>query len=259
MLEHGILEINTEDIAYYLQCPLRFKLDGWKNISPPPEEPEYDLDTYIFYARAEVMRFIMSSYAFTGQVPNYRTKVRRFWYKLWKYIFEYYGDTDEIKQLYVNNSLLMYNHYDKFCSNVQGYTKVPFFYDYQYKINYDNVDICGKIDFLLKTDNYYGTTIDLCYMPTKIMTGIHKHILSNYNLLFGLYKLREELTNVNDRILYFSHKGFKWRPIKIPYTNDDIYKMLMNVCNMLRLRISYRNPGPYCRRCVHHKKILCEF
>lgn len=259
LLKRGVLQIPTHDIDYYLQCPMRFYLNGWKNPDAQDEPVISDIDTYISGLLAQSVRFYLMRYAFDGRPPSFN-RVAKFWNALWDYVFNYYGRSPSIETKYINSTFRLRQFYKKHSKNaVENSKLVPLVYDYKYALNYNNVDLVGGLDFVFLHEIAGRETIQLGYLDYTYIPGTREYMNTNYNILCSVFKLREQYGLPCDSIKYYSVRHVSWYTIKIHYTNEQIYGIIEDICKALSARIHFRNPGKYCRECDFNDRAMCIY
>jgi hypothetical protein len=258
MPEPGIIKIKADDLPNYTQCPMRFKLNGWKTPEIKKAKPKLGLTEYVEESLLETIKFIFRRHAFTGEAPTLGATLK-LWNKVWKKIFSMFGNDEGTTNLYKLQTLRLSDYYATYVLNTNKNIRVPFMYDYSFVVNYDNVDLISSIDFgfVTKGGRYEG--VELGFIGGDIKNRIGDGIRTNYNVLLSVFKFREDYKVPCNFVLYLSSSRLKWTKVPIPYTNEQLYSIILDICKSLYTRIGFRNPGTYCKDCKFNKNLLCEF
>lgn len=258
MINDGILKVKTDDIKYYLQCPMRFKLNNWSKCEDKPKPKELEMEDYISSALVECVKSILMRHAFDGEAPSLGSVIK-LWNKAWKYIYGRYGKNPEIVDRYLHHTLRLQQYYNKHVFRTNHYRLVPLLYDYNYVVNYDNVDLMGHIDFGFYNKHRYSDDVELGFLSDTLPKHLGNYVKTDYNILTSIYKFREDFDVKCNNVLYFNPASLKWVRVEIPYTNKQIYDIIFDICKSLSNRIGFRNPGLYCKSCKYHDKLMCAF
>ena len=255
-MQSRVLKIDARDINTFLRCPRKFMYEypSYKPTKKKTPEIFSSLVDYNKELHAQIMKSVYGRAVAFEELPAISDLTKRVTQMCIAMSRQFPELQDENLRTYINDTIAKITKV--FLSFRKQYNRgvfIPIAFDYTHTVRFNYVDVICHADMLFYSETENGMRQRVYPAFFDFETPIR-----SYNILLTISRLRDELGLECDRVLYYNKNTLSWSPIRIPYSNKEIFEFLEPALLLLGGREFHSVESELCDDCKLRHDLMCR-